>query len=377
MKKMSVDEFAKRYHAKNPDIDVVSRDNDYNVEFFCHKCNQKFIKNWHSSKQYKGCPICHMRKVIPGVNDVATSHPWVVKYLKDKSLGNKLSHGSTKSVEVICPKCGSLSRMQMLNLSYQGYTCHVCNDGISFPNKFSRALLKRLPVENVQYEYSPKWISPKRFDNYFEYKGYGYVLEMDGGFHYIDNTYSGESVKRAKDIDFRKELSATFHGIEVIRIDCRSLDYNSIAVEFRKSKLNELFDLDSIDWKECAIEASKSKLLSACDMYKEHKPINDIVAELGINRHTVRRYLIEGSKLGIIVYNPKTSKDSQKKEYSLYKDGKLLLSEKGFTYFGEKMQLMFPSMDINIKSMRTAYQTNNGIYKGFVIKEKKNELTIC
>ena len=45
-------------------------------------------------------------------------------------------------------------------------------------------------MENFIAEYSPYWAGRKRYDNYFEYNGQAYILEMDGAWHYKDNNMS-------------------------------------------------------------------------------------------------------------------------------------------------------------------------------------------
>lgn len=48
------------------------------------------------------CPICINRRVVQGVNDLATSNPEIASELADPSLAHKLSAGSNNRVEWIC-----------------------------------------------------------------------------------------------------------------------------------------------------------------------------------------------------------------------------------------------------------------------------------
>lgn len=65
-----------------------------------------------------------------------------------------------------------------------------CNDNISMPNKIAYYSIKDIKnITNYQREYSPKWLKPYRYDNYFEYNHKQYVIEMDGAVGHGHNKY--------------------------------------------------------------------------------------------------------------------------------------------------------------------------------------------
>ena len=81
------------------------------------------------------------------------------------------------------------------------------------------------------------------YDNYFVYNNKEYILEMDGGFHSIDNLMNGQTVEESKSIDDYKDTMAKEHGIEVIRIDCyyKSKDrLEYVKQNIIDSKLNKI-----------------------------------------------------------------------------------------------------------------------------------------
>ena len=88
---------------------------------------------------------------------MATRRPDLVKYFKNCSDTTIYGINSRQKVDLICPECGYERTMTIEVLSREGFCCHVCGDGISYPNKFIRAFINQLPVENVEFEYSPKW----------------------------------------------------------------------------------------------------------------------------------------------------------------------------------------------------------------------------
>lgn len=53
--------------------------------------------------QGAGCPICVNKTVLPGFNDIATTHPDIAAELVDQSLATTISFGSGKTVAWQCP----------------------------------------------------------------------------------------------------------------------------------------------------------------------------------------------------------------------------------------------------------------------------------
>ena len=58
--------------------------------------------NRTASKNPTGCSVCNGKTVIPGVNDVATTHPEAAALMVDKKLRTKLTGSSNKKVEFWC-----------------------------------------------------------------------------------------------------------------------------------------------------------------------------------------------------------------------------------------------------------------------------------
>lgn len=83
------------------------------------------------------CAVCANRKVITGINDVATTRSDLVQYFKNKDDATKYTSGSAKIVDVICPECGHEDQIRIGNLSRFGFACNGC-----YENKYGR---KRVP----------------------------------------------------------------------------------------------------------------------------------------------------------------------------------------------------------------------------------------
>lgn len=75
-----------------------------------------------------GCPYCANRRVLPGFNDLATTHPALCGELADRSLSSMLVAGSNRVVEWRCGK-GHAWRSPIYNRAYLGTGCPVCEAG--------------------------------------------------------------------------------------------------------------------------------------------------------------------------------------------------------------------------------------------------------
>ena len=248
------EEFEQRLANNNPHLHMLGkpmRDED-ETDIFCDVCKGTYHTtrfNIRKNIQYKrnGCPICAGRLVVKGVNDVATTAPYIIQYLKNKEDGYTHTRTSKVKVDMVCPICKTEKRLEIGKVYARGFTCSVCGDGVSYPNKFSRGLLKQLPVENWICEYHTEWLDKKSFDNYFEFKGKKYVLEMDGEQHF-SYTGRGRFVDEERLNDSLKDKLAEEHDITVIRIDCRQSDRYFIQKNIEQSLMSELFDLSKVDW---------------------------------------------------------------------------------------------------------------------------------
>lgn len=93
------------------------------------------------------CPVCHGMKVVPGINDLASTAPTVAKMWSSKNAFSprEVSASSCKKVIVVCPDCGEEY------VTHVNFLVHCINNGGSAcPNCTKR---KPLPFD-FQVEYS-------------------------------------------------------------------------------------------------------------------------------------------------------------------------------------------------------------------------------
>ena len=90
----------------------VSAGNHKKVVFVCPDCKQEFEASicnvGHAAKNGStGCPVCAGRKVVPGINDLATQCPKVVPMWSDKNdyTPSEISTRSERRAIFVCPDC--------------------------------------------------------------------------------------------------------------------------------------------------------------------------------------------------------------------------------------------------------------------------------
>lgn len=270
----------------------------------CNICGYKFWIKYTNLKNRKECTCCSKKLiVVPGINDIPTTDPWMIPYFQGGEEEAKLyTSGSNKEIYPKCPDCGKIKDkpMQIHTIKQRhGIGC-TCNDGISYPNKFSYAFIDQLPVYNHIKEYSPNWAKPYLYDNYFEYNDNKYILEMDGGIGHGNQTWEHKQDILGKQTDELKDKLAKENNIYVIRIDCKISDMNYIKTNILNSQLNKIFDLSNIDWLKCDDYAQRNIVKEVClfyenNNYPKHKVISD---KFKICSSIITKYLNDGVKHG-------------------------------------------------------------------------------
>ncbi len=98
----------------------------------------KFGHIWKSSvnnraKQELGCPICSGQKVLPGFNDLATTHPELAEQAVDWDA-KLFNRGSGKKMKWQCSE-GHLWKAVISNRALQGKGCPTCAESGFDPNQ--------------------------------------------------------------------------------------------------------------------------------------------------------------------------------------------------------------------------------------------------
>lgn len=311
-------------------------------KYKCLKCGyDKGEKSAATITNGFGCPCCANRIVVKGINDIATTDPWMIPFFQG---GEKEACLYTKSCKARiiprCPDCGRPVAEQKINNIYnhKGVSC-VCKDGISFPNKIiyfvMEQLLAKKQISYFQREYYIQKEN-KFYDIYFEINSKKYFVEMDGGLGhgYVlqkhDNSRSNDKFKIYPSSMFRedveKERLAESLDVKLIRIDCYYSEFEYIKSNILNSELKDVVDLELIDWTLVEKQSYSNLMKTVCD-YRHNNPdafVKDAVEQFNLNAETIRRYWTSGNELGWCVFDRKTED---------------IRSRKARTYFGCKVVL--------------------------------------
>lgn len=210
---------------------------------------------------------------------------------------------SWTKIKVKCRDCGYTKEYLPSTLYYYSQ-CPNCNDGISYPNKFLREVIKQLSIDiQPKYEHSFSWLGRMKLDCYFIYNNQEYAVEMDGGYHYRDIPRRNTDALHQRDI--LKDQLVKDHNIYMIRIDSQQSDYLYLKNSFYASAFNQLFDLSAINWELCGENAQCNYCKKAWDYFKNHLEAStyDIANALGVSDSACLSYIKKGMDLKLF-YHP-------------------------------------------------------------------------
>lgn len=295
------------------------------LKYYKYKCN---ICGWEEgwieeSNLLKGigCSCCSNRTIVRGINDMATTDPWMIEYLVNKEDAYKYTSRNPKKVHMLCLDCKRIKFSSIRDLNKMHYLRCTCKDGVSYSNKFMYNVLEQLKYDFIS-EYSPKWAKRRSYDFYD--KDNNIIIEMDGGFHKKYNSLSGQTVEESKEIDNWKDEQAIKHGVKIIRIDCDYIDmehrFECIKNSILNSELINIYDFSKINWDEVNKFAIKNLVKDVCEYYEQHKNdmmLMDIAKHFNIGANTLTRYIKQGNKFGWCEYV-----DGRKTMYSSWENNK-------------------------------------------------------
>lgn len=320
----------------NGEIEILEQtrtlDNKYKAyKYKCLKDNNVDFIIETNLRKGQGCNVCGNNKTLKGINDIATTHPHLVKYFVDIEDVYKYSWGSRQYVWIKCIDCNQKKFMKICNFTRHESVGCLCSDGYSYPEKVLFSVFKQIHLilshdttfewsKNIKHE-NPKLCGDKRYDFYII--PLNYIIETHGGGHYLENgfiTLGGKTLEEEQENDILKKELAINNGIKkenYIIIDCSLSDIEFIKNNVLCSRLAELFDLSRIDWLKCHEVACGSLVKTACDFKKENPKLStsDIgVLMNNISYITIGRYLKQGSQLGWCKYDAQEElKNSRKK----------------------------------------------------------------
>lgn len=206
---------------------------------------------------------------------------------------------------------------------YKTFSC-ICNDGVSYPEKFIFKILEQLRLK-FKFQVANcglTWCKKYRYDFYFKLNNEEYIIEVHGMQHYQGGFESlgGKPYLQEEENDKLKKELAIANGIKeenYIVIDCRYSELNWIRNNVLNSRLNEIFHLSDVDWNKCGEFAYSNIVKISSNLFNEGNSIDSIAKITKFNANTIRRWLKQGSEIGWCDYNAETSKQQNYKDNAI------------------------------------------------------------
>ena len=337
---------------------------------------------WNDKYNAK-CPTCGNRQMISignliqrkqihcnHCNSFAVKHPELVQFLANPSDG-QLPAAYNERVLTKCPDCGHKKYMQMSNLSFQGYSCERCGDGVSRAEKIMISVLTQLNVDFI-YQLSKKhlsWCNKYKYDFYIP--SHKTIIETHGCQHYEESfaRCGGMTLKETQSNDKYKEELAKRNGIaNYIVIDCRDFNIDLIRMSIEQSDLAKLYDLSVVDWSECIEYALGSMVKHICYEWEQNQTsIVELSKKFLIGVTPIRRYLKLGTSLGWCHYDPHRDDNMPKKKTRVVKDGKIIGTYESLNALSRASTTIFGKF-LTPPKLSTICNKQAGKYQEFIIQ---------
>ena len=272
------------------------------------------------------CFSCRSReRYIRNNNVLYHTHPEIAKRLKNKEDGFKYSYGTSKKLEFECEYCNTPYKAKPIKLAKaKSNLCPNCGDGFSFNNKFINNVLEQTGVVFEREYYNSDWTyifignqkKKVRYDFVVYIQNKKYIIEADGGWHYIDNGLSGQSKEESKEIDSLKDDLATKNGFIIIRIDCFN-NYEEIDEYIKKQlleKIGDIIDFSNVDWDLCYKNALSSEYYNVWKLINDGYTRKEILDKMKYSVTFLDGAINKGIKLGTIEYQKLNEKYEDKKQ---------------------------------------------------------------
>lgn len=279
----------------------------HKLKLTCSVCGQDFLASWVSIKI--GCVCgCESGQKVSHLNCLSAKRPDLIKYLINESDGLSYTAHSSKRIDVACPICKFKKSMVINTLSRTGFSCGVCNDGFSIPNKFSYAVLMQLGI-SFQSEKVFEWSDLKRYDIYIE--SMSTIIECHGEQHYKENGCFNTKLAYIENNDkYKMELALKNGILNYIIVDCRRSDLDWLKENFITQLSIMNIDMSGVNWEAVFLSCKTSIMSSVINRWNNKlktETKKDIAREFGLHISTISDYIKIGISTGICVKHDKVS----------------------------------------------------------------------
>lgn len=281
-------------------------DNKYNHIWQCLKCNSPFKSQWNKIISGAGCPFCAGRQVNH-TNSIRSLRPDLIKYFKNESDVDKYTPNSSQKVQLVCPECQcEKSKLTVIHSLSKGFSCDICSDGISIPEKFGIYLLKQLDI-NFETQKIFSWAKNKKYDFYIPSQNM--IIETHGIQHYEETSGVFQSLSSQQANDAEKYTIAINKNInKYIIVDGRYSRFEWLKNNY-EIQLSPYYDLTRVDWNTVWENCQSSLKVKVWETWS-NRDSNDsttmIEKRFNLSKCTIIKYLKDGVAIGKCEYDAKS-----------------------------------------------------------------------
>lgn len=263
--------------------------------FWCEKHKGEFTSTIKDIKAGYGCGVCYGRQVNEN-NSLYTIRPDLLKFLSNEADAKTVTPQSHKTITMKCPICGTEKAMKIQTLSNQGFSCSICSDNFSLPEKYVSNILQELQIAYIP-QYSPTFANKKRYDFYIP--DLNLIIETHGKQHYVDGNFY-ITLEEQQSNDRLKKILAIENGINnYIEINCSDTSFIEMTDQIKIS-LEKFIDFSTINFELLYMKSQDSKIVEAWNLFKATQDISFVSIELKISKPTIRKYIKLGKQLNML-----------------------------------------------------------------------------
>ena len=322
---------------------ILQSDGGFEYFYNCHcNCGRDVIRSsraLRSKSNDKSCGKCP--KTIE--ETINYKYPKMVKYFKNINDTFKYKCMSKSKTTFVCDNCGNERDLSIGIILTRGYSCPVCSDKLSYPEKFIISLLNQTNF-NFEREKIFDWAIDKRYDFYIP--SLNCIIETHGIQHYEETNRKGARtlIEEQENDKYKKEI-ALKNGInKYIELNCRESNINYMIGSIKKSKISDIVDIAKIDFNKCEEYAISNMVKEVCNIWNnmENKSTTNVAKYIKLSRRAIMEYLKIGNNLGWCDYNARES-------CKLYRDN---------TRIGEYNKRKVKCIDLNLEfnSIKECYE---------------------
>ena len=141
------------------------------------------------------------------------------------------NYGSHKKIMCVCPGCKTTRKVIVNQLCRRGFNCLKCRVQESFPERFTREILRQNSIDFIQ-QYSAKGLPHRKFD-FFLPKTKTFV-EVNGEQHYKP-AFGEKAFRKVKASDKEKEAYCEMHNYDFIVINASLSDTKYLLKEIKEA----------------------------------------------------------------------------------------------------------------------------------------------